>query len=141
MVFSSCPFPLLPAAIMNQGILLSVTHTQLKMDAIHLKSLNPGTNHDYVHPSYCMAKIPSPPATHIHTCFPQSTVQTLIQLSSVCVYVFLIHTKTCIITHTVRVCTCPCIHTVCCIAVVSAFDCGRYICVCAMVLCCVLWNG
>lgn len=87
-----------------------------------------------------------PPATltqHIHaSCIhenPQSSVQSLIWLSSVCVSVFLKHTKTCINTY----CTCMRIHTVCCTAVITASDCGLCVsvCVCAVVLCCVLWNG
>lgn len=67
------------------------------MDAIHLKSANTGINHDCVHPPNCMAKTPSPPAAHTHaSCTHESALQTLIQLSYVCVSVFLIHTKTCI---------------------------------------------
>lgn len=95
----SCSFPPSPVEIKNQVIL--PLNTQFKIDVIHLKSINTGTSHDPIHPSDYMTKTPSPPATHasfIHE-NPQSTVQTLIQLSCFCVSLFLIHSKTCTITY------------------------------------------
>lgn len=99
------------------------------MDVTHCKWVNTGINHEYVHPSNCIANVSSPLSTYStcsHTCFLHNPLFTLIQLSCLCL--FFIRTKTCIITHCayclyVPLHSCLCYNAVCSLSVFVLWFC------------------